>query len=99
MIVRLSDAAEAELEAIGDWIALDAPMRAHSFIQELRDACERIGHAPEAYVLLPCHKASGIRRRVYRNYLIFYVITDHVFVLHIMNGARNYEPMLFPDGE
>lgn len=28
-----------------------------------------------------------------------YVITDHVFVLHIMNGARNYEPMLFPDGE
>jgi toxin ParE1/3/4 len=36
MIVVISDAAEAELEAIGDWIAEANPTRALSFVMELR---------------------------------------------------------------
>lgn len=36
MIVHLSCEAERDLESIGDYIARDNPMRAISFLQELR---------------------------------------------------------------
>jgi len=35
MIVVISDTAEAELEAIGDWIAEANPTRALSFVMEM----------------------------------------------------------------
>jgi plasmid stabilization system protein ParE len=63
LIVILADSAEAELEAIGDWIAKDSPMRAIRFARELRDACEKLGKRPKAYALLPHRKADGIRKR------------------------------------
>jgi toxin ParE1/3/4 len=40
MIVVIGDAAEAELEAIGDWVAETNPTRALSFVMELRRRCE-----------------------------------------------------------
>lgn len=43
--VIFTDAAEGELEAIGDYIAVDNPTRAATFIQELRDRCQPAGHA------------------------------------------------------
>ena len=96
MIVVLSDNAEAELESIGDWIARDAPMAAVTFIRELREACDRIGDMPRAFPLLPRHRKSGIRRKVYGDYQIFYVIGEQVDVLHVIHGARDYEQILFP---
>ncbi len=54
-------------------------------------------HAEGAYPLLPRHRKSGILRKVYGNYLIFYVIGERVEVLHIVHGARNYDAILFPD--
>ncbi|WP_442955594.1 type II toxin-antitoxin system RelE/ParE family toxin [Paraburkholderia sp. MPAMCS5] len=37
MIVRISPAAEGELESIGDYIAQDNSRRAVSFVREFRD--------------------------------------------------------------
>ncbi|NWB31560.1 type II toxin-antitoxin system RelE/ParE family toxin [Pseudomonas gingeri] len=37
MIVQLTDEAEGDLERIGDYITQDNPLRALSFINELRD--------------------------------------------------------------
>jgi toxin ParE1/3/4 len=35
---------------------------------------------------------------VHGNYLIFYRIDpDHVVVVHVLHGARDYEAILFPD--
>ncbi|HEY1706680.1 MAG TPA: type II toxin-antitoxin system RelE/ParE family toxin [Rhizomicrobium sp.] len=96
MNVVLSGAAEADLEAIGDWIAQDAPMRAVTFVRELRTACESLGSAPNAYRLSPGHERAGIRQRAYGNYLIFYTSGEHVDVLRILEGSRDYEAMLFP---
>lgn len=38
------------------------------------------------------------RRRVHGRYLIFYRVgTDKVVVIHVLAGAMDYEPILFPD--
>jgi plasmid stabilization system protein ParE len=97
MIVVLTDAAEADLEEIAGWIARDSPERALSFVAELRQRCESLEQAPLAYSLVPRYEHAGVRRRVYRDYLIFYRISeDTIEVLHVLHGARDLEPILFP---
>jgi plasmid stabilization system protein ParE len=96
--VVLTRSAEADLESIGDWIAKDSPRRALTFIQELRARCLGLGHHPEAFPLVPRYETHGVRRRVYGNYLIFYRVEEtQVTILHILHGARDYEPLLFPE--
>ncbi len=46
MIVRLLPDAEADLEAIGDYIAGDNPTRAISFTAELREKCAALADMP-----------------------------------------------------
>jgi toxin ParE1/3/4 len=96
--VVLTRSAEADLESIGDWVAKDSPRRALTFIHELRTRCTGLGDHPEAFPLVPRYETHGIRRRVYGNYLIFYRAEEtQVTILHILHGARDYEPLLFPD--
>jgi plasmid stabilization system protein ParE len=97
MRVYFSDAAEADLDDIGDWIAEDNPLRAAAFTQRLRERCAKLGNMPQAYPLVPRHEASRIRRCPFRDYLIFYrVRTEAVEVLHILHGARDIDALLFP---
>jgi toxin ParE1/3/4 len=100
MIVVITAAAEADLEAIGDWIAQDNPDRARTFVHELRQRCEGLAHAPRGCSLIPQYQRTGIRRRPYRDYLIFYrIVGERIEVLHVLHGAREYEPILFPHGD
>lgn len=97
MIVVVSAAAEADLEAIGDHIAEDNPARALSFVRELRDLCLGLAAIPRAFPLVPRYEHQGVRWRVYGNYLIFYRLeADTVTVLHILHGAVDFAPILFP---
>jgi plasmid stabilization system protein ParE len=96
--VRLSEEARADLLRIGDHIAKDNPLRAREMVRELRIRAMEIGGNPLLFPLVPHHERSGIRRRVFGNYLIFYLIEDEVVnIVHILYGAQNYEAMLFPD--
>lgn len=96
MKVVLTEAARADLEMIGDYIARDNPSRARSFVQELIAKTRSIGDAPEASPIVPRYEQFGIRRRVHGAYLIFYRIeADRVVVIHILNGAQDYETLLF----
>ena len=53
---------------------------------------------PERHPLLSRYEASGIRRRVFGHYLIFYrVDAQTVQILHILHGAMDYEAILFPE--
>lgn len=98
MIVRLTVEAERDLEAIGDYIALDSKAAAMLFIRELREKCLGLADFPTRFPLVPRYEACGVRRRVHGNYLIFYrVEEDAVIVLHILNGAVDYEALLFPN--
>ncbi len=90
--------ATSSLEQIGDYIAHDNPERAASFIAELREAALALGEMASAYPLVPRYERWGIRRRVHGNYLIFYRIEpDHVLILLIAHGARDYGKLLMPD--
>jgi toxin ParE1/3/4 len=99
MIVEFTAAAEADLEAIGDYIAQDNPVRALSFVQELSRSCLELADMPKAWPIVPRHEHQGIRRRVHGRYLIFYRISeDRIVVLHVLNGAMDVEAILFPSG-
>lgn len=98
MIVVITGAAEDDLERIGDYIAPHNPARAVSLVRELRERCEALVDLPRSYPLVPRYEATGIRRRPYGNYLIFYRIAgDRIEVVHVLHGAMNYETILFPD--
>lgn len=99
MIVVITAEAETDLERIADHIAKDSPPRALSFVTELRARCERLVEAPKGFPLVPRYEHTGVRRRVYGAYLIFYRAgPETINVIHILHGAMNYEPILFPEG-
>jgi toxin ParE1/3/4 len=100
MKLVFTDEAKADLLQIGEWIAEDNPARAFTFVNEIEDRCARLTGMPRAYALVPRHENSGVRRVPHGDYLIFYRVTaDIVEILHILNGARDYEQILFPDDE
>ena len=99
MIVEFTAAAEADLEAIGDYIARDNPVRALSFVRELIGSCAELAEMPEAWPIVPRYEHHGIRRRVHGRYLIFYRVgPDRITILHVLNGAMDVEALLFPLG-
>ena len=99
MIVELTAAAEADLEAIGDYIAQDNPVRALSFVRELSRCCMELADMPEAWPIVPRYEHQGIRRRVHGRYLIFYRVAEgRITILHVLNGAMDVEAILFPNG-
>lgn len=82
--------AERNLERIADYIALDNPMRAVSFIQEMKARCHHILHAPYGYPLAPAY-GDGVRKAHFGKYLILYtVMTGNLAILHIVHSARDW---------
>lgn len=99
MIVEFTAAAEADLEAIGDYIAQDNPVRALSFVRELSRSCLDLADIPEAWPIVACYEHHGVRRRVHGRYLIFYRVAEsRIVILHVLNGAMDVEAILFPNG-
>ena len=55
----------------------------------------RLKDTRHAFPLVPHFEQQGIRRRVFRDYLIFYRVDPQVVVIiHILHGARDYERLL-----
>jgi toxin ParE1/3/4 len=87
--------AERGLEAIGDFIARDNPMRAISYVEELREKAHGLADIPGAFPLIAGFERQGVRRRVHCDYLIFYrECDDRIEIIHILHGARDYEAIL-----
>ena len=132
MIVVITDEAATDLEALGDWIALeqhqqkwepvlrpelrenkeierigepgfagcalDNPLRAITFVQTLRQTCLALADMPLAFPLVPRYASDGVRWRPYRDYLIFYRVTEEaVEILHVLHAAQDYERILSPN--
>jgi toxin ParE1/3/4 len=98
VIVIITDEAEVDLEEIGDYIARDSSRRAVSFVNELVDRCELLASMRNSFPLVSGHEHTGVRRRPYGEYLIFYRFDEAgVKVLRILNGARDHESIVFPE--
>lgn len=91
MFCVFSPRAELDLEAIGDYIALDNPQRAVSFIHEIQEQCSKIAEMPLAFPLRP-ELGEGFRMVVVKSYLIFYRIEEETIrIERILHGARNIQ--------
>jgi addiction module RelE/StbE family toxin len=98
MRVVITATAKADLIAIGDFIKSNNPERAITFVEELLDRCYSLVNMPRRYPLVPRYEKFGIRRTAYQDYLIFYRIHEELIeIIHVLQGARNYETLLFPD--
>ncbi len=89
MRVAFSPAAERDLEEIGDYIARDNPVRALSFIREIREHCRLISDAPRAAPLWP-ELGDNLRMVPHGRYLILYsVLDDHLRIERVLHAARD----------
>jgi addiction module RelE/StbE family toxin len=94
--VVFSEQAKTGLRDIALFIARDNKRRARSFARELQTKAREIAQNPLAFPLVPRYAHSSVRRRVYRDYLIFYQVeADVVRIVHILHGAQDYETLLF----
>lgn len=100
MNVVFAPSAKLDLRGIAAWIGRENPERAAGFVEDLIDRCHTLAEMPRRYPLVPRYEQHGIRRFPYRDYLIFYRLTeDAVQIVHVLHGARDYEKLLFPAGE
>lgn len=91
MKLTVSPLAERDIEAIGDYIAQDNPVRALSFIEELYRQCCLISESPWIYRERP-ELGLSIRSCTYGRYLILYGTTDtEVRIERVLHGARDID--------
>jgi len=82
-------AARMDLIEIGDFIALDNPERAASFVAEIESRMNEIAERPGSFPARDeLHK--GLRSARHGRYLIFFVEAgDEVQVVRVLHGARD----------
>jgi toxin ParE1/3/4 len=75
MRAHFTPQAENDLDEVGDYIALDDPRRAVSFIREIRQCCEKIAEGPRRCVARP-DLGDTIRICLHGGYLIDYKLAS-----------------------
>ena len=96
MKLSVSPLAEQDIEAIGDYIAQDNPVRAVGFTEELYQQCLRLGETPVLYRQRP-ELGRHIRSCAYGRYLIVFSAGDtEVRIERVLHGARDINN-LFPE--
>ncbi len=89
MQLLITPLAAQDLEAIGDYIAEDNPIRAASFIAELFAQCQKICLNPVGYRPRP-ELSDDLRSCAHGNYVIFFESThDQIAIIRILHGARD----------
>lgn len=89
MRLGISPLAEQDMEAIGDYIAQDNPLRAVSFTEELYQQCLLIAESPVIYRERP-ELGRCVRSCAYGRYLIvFRVLDTEVRIERLLHGSRD----------
>ncbi|GLS19063.1 plasmid stabilization protein [Labrys miyagiensis] len=92
MSCAFSELAESDLLEIALHIASDSPMRALSFVADIRRHCFSLAKNPGLYRLREEY-GSGVRVAVHGNYLIFYAErrSGEVVIERVLHGARHLD--------
>jgi toxin ParE1/3/4 len=84
----LQPAAKSDLSEIRRYFARRNPVRAKSFVEEIREHCGRLAKRPRLHVIVE-QIAPDIRKAAHGAYLIFYTEIDGgILVLRVLHGAR-----------
>ena len=87
-------AARADLIVIGDFIALDSPPRAASFVAEIEAKIVEIGERPGSFQKRD-DLHPGLRHAPHGRYLIFFIDKDgEVQIVRVLQGSRDLPRML-----
>ena len=87
--LRLSADARNDLAEIRRYIARDNPVRAKTFVEELRAHCHRLASHPHVHAIFD-KVDSRARKAVHGTYLIYYeVAVDGILVLRVLHSARD----------
>jgi len=89
MFVELSSFIESDLEAIADYIAQDNPMRAVSFIREIREELRLVGQNPLLYQLRPEIGEDARLAVVGRYVILFHIVGEVVRIERVIFGGRD----------
>jgi toxin ParE1/3/4 len=97
--VRLTDGAEADLEAIHDWISVNrSPAAADALLTDLVDCAQTLatfplrGAVPKELAALGITMFRQILLPPYR--IIYQVVDDTAFIVVIADGRRDMQPLL-----
>lgn len=95
MRVVFTAQAQSDLRDIATFIAHDSKSNALAFVRGLRAAAAGLASAPLAFPLVSWLGAESVRRKVFRDYLIFYrVDAGRIVILRIVHGARDADQWL-----
>jgi len=86
--IALSPQAQLDIELVFDYIAIDNPIKAQKFINEIINKIETLEIYPNAGKV---DTVNNCRVLVKRPYLIYYRVLDNlakVEIIHIRHGAR-----------
>ncbi len=90
MRVDFNPIAEADLESIRRWIARDNPVRALSFVGELKARALALSDQPRRHPVAFETALGPIHKMVHGRYLIYYrVLSASVVILHIRHSAQD----------
>ncbi|MEO0029243.1 MAG: hypothetical protein RJB45_1284 [Pseudomonadota bacterium] len=89
MLLSITPLAAQDLEEIGDYIALDNPLRAVEFLTELQAHCEIIRRNPQGY-RCRLEFSKTMRSCAHGNYVIFFESDDfEVVIIRVLHGGRD----------
>lgn len=88
-----SDQAGSDLDAIADFIALDDPVSAVQWVEQLVAAAERLPQAPRMGRKVPEFGREDVRELIQGTYRIVYRISkESIEVLTVFQGHRLLHP-------
>jgi toxin ParE1/3/4 len=89
--VRITPETEADLIAIGDFIAQDSPDNARRFLAKLRAHISTLKHFPARHGTAPEAEHAGVdlRQLIHGMYRVLYTFDDKQVIVHaVRHGAR-----------
>jgi plasmid stabilization system protein ParE len=98
--VRITRAAERDIEETWNFIAHDSPEEANKFVRRLEEQIKTLETFPERCPLIPENEILGTRYRhlLYGNYRsVFRIARKTVYVLRVIHGARLLDSSMFED--
>ena len=98
--VRITRAAERDIEEIWNFIAHDSPTDADKFVERIEEQITTLETFPERCSLIPENEILGTRYRhpLYGNYRsVFRIVRKTVYLVRVIHGARFLDSSMFED--